>query len=96
MLKVGVVPGCVLIVPDWLVRPVKLTDDPLHEIYDKAVTPLPTDHPQSAHSLKIKLSWRPWLPPPQEMLKGTPICFSFSQFNSRGIISSKFSIMVNK
>jgi hypothetical protein len=45
---------------------------------------------------KIKWSCNPWVPPPNEMLKGTPICFSFSVLSSLGIISSKFSIIKNK
>ena len=45
---------------------------------------------------KIKLSLNPKDPPPQDMLNGTPTCFSFKVFNSLGIISSKFSIIMKR
>jgi len=38
--------------------------------------------------LNVWLSINPWVPPPQEILKGTPTCFCFSVFNLLGIISS--------
>ena len=43
----------------------------------------------------VKLSFRPWVPPPIEILYPTPICFSFWTSNSLGIISSKFSATIN-
>ena len=43
--------------------------------------------------VKVKFSCNPCVPPPQDMLNGTPICLSFSVFNPLGIISSKFSIV---
>ena len=47
------------------------------------------------HALNTKLSLRPCVPPPKDILKGTPNCFSFSVFNSWGIISSKSEIVIN-
>jgi hypothetical protein len=46
-------------------------------------------------ALKIKLSCSPWVPPPIDILNGTPICLSFKVSNPLGIISSKFSIVKN-
>ena len=48
------------------------------------------------HPLNAKLSLNPCVPPPIEILNGTPNCFSFSVFNSCGIISSKSAISMNR
>ena len=37
---------------------------------------------------KVKFSCNPCVPPPHEMLNGTPSCLSFSVSNPLGIISS--------
>jgi hypothetical protein len=36
----------------------------------------------------VKFSLKPCVPPPQEILNGTPTCFSLSVFKPLGIISS--------
>ena len=41
----------------------------------------------------IRFSLNPCVPPPQEILNGTPICFSLSVFNALGMTSSKFSMV---
>ena len=47
----------------------------------------PKDMSQAGFGSNVKLSLSPWVPPPQDMLNGTPSCFSFSAFNPLGIIS---------
>ena len=42
--------------------------------------------PVSAENVKFSLN--PCVPPPHEILKGTPTCFSLSVLNALGIISS--------
>lgn len=49
----------------------------------------------SVHELNVKESFNPWVPPPMEMLNGTPICLSLRVFNGLGIISSKSSTIKN-
>ena len=46
-------------------------------------------------SASVKLSLNPCVPPPQDILNGTPNCFSFSVFNALGIISSNPLITKN-
>ena len=43
----------------------------------------------------VKESFNPCVPPPMEMLNGTPICLSLRVFNGLGIISSKSSTIKN-
>ena len=45
--------------------------------------------------LNVNDSLNPKVPPPHDILNGTPICFSLTSFNSLGIISSKFSMVIN-
>ncbi len=42
---------------------------------------------------KVRFSLKPCVPPPHDMLNGTPTCLSLSVFKPRGIISSKFSMV---
>lgn len=49
----------------------------------------------SVHELNVKESFNPCVPPPMEILKGTPICLSLRVFNGLGIISSKSSTIKN-
>ena len=44
---------------------------------------------------KVKESFNPCVPPPMEILNGTPICLSLRVFNGLGIISSKSSTIKN-
>ena len=48
-----------------------------------------------SHDANINESFNPCVPPPTDILKGTPICLSFIVFNCLGIISSTLSIMKN-
>ena len=43
---------------------------------------------ESEHPVSVRLSLSPCVPPPQVILNGTPICFSFSVFKPLGMISS--------
>ena len=43
----------------------------------------------------VRLSLRPWVPPPKEILYPTPICFSRSTLSNLGIISSKLFTTIN-